>query len=330
MSSLEEDGMHTPPGARRLDYIPTCDHGTILITTRRCDMCLKMVQWNDMVEIRPMDADHALELMQKKLGLENERDDIMRLATALDFMPLAMAQAAAYIHKRSPRCSVHQYTEKLHRSQKSKLSLLNRDETDPRRDREASNSIISTWQISLEHVRNVRPSAADVLSLMTFFDRQAIPEGLFLASINLESDGHSGDNDVDESESDLSSRVDEFQEDIELLKDYSFISVTLNPEVFDMHALVQLATQKWLGINGKHSRWRNRFIEIFNLKFPECGSVNWLCASETLFPHAMAALHWTLQIHLRNHGLPNSSSPLVLTPNMCMPTRTPSGYYANV
>ena len=108
-------------------------------------MCLKMVHRNSMLEIRPMDSDHALELMQKKIGIADQKDDIMRLVTDLDYMPLAMAQAAAYIHKRAPRCSVRQYTEELHRSQKAKLSLLNRDETDLRRDREASNSIISTW-----------------------------------------------------------------------------------------------------------------------------------------------------------------------------------------
>ena len=135
-------------------------------------MCLKMVHRNNLLEVLPMSTEHALEMMQNKIGVQDQKDDIMRLATALDFMPLAMAQAAAYIHKRAPRCSVREFTEKLHRSQESKLSLLKREESDLRRDREASNSIISTWQISFEHVHDVRPSAADLLSLMSFFDRQ--------------------------------------------------------------------------------------------------------------------------------------------------------------
>lgn len=290
VSSLEDDGMPTLSRARRLDYIPTCDHGTMLITTRRRDMCLKIVNVDNALEVRPMDTDHALELMQKKAGLKSEKNDIMRLAAALDFMPLAMVQAAAYIHKRWPRCSAQQYTEKLHRSQKSKLSLLNQGEADCRRDREASSSIISTWQISFEHVQNLRPSAAELLSLMSFFDRQAIPGGLLLASTIPDSDGHGGDNDLDESESDSSSRVDEFEEDIQLLRDYSFISVTSNPEVFEMHALVQLATQKWLGVNGKYSQWRNIFIETLGKGFPESNCSSWLVNSKTLYPHAMAAL----------------------------------------
>lgn len=261
VTSQKTDRTPTPSGGRRLDYIPTCDHGTVLITTRRRDMCQKMVHRINMLEIPPMDADHALEMMQKKIGMQDQRDDIIRLAKALDFMPLAMAQAAAYIHKRAPRCSVQQYIEKLHRSQKSKLSLLNRDETDLRRDREASNSIISTWQISFEHVHSVRSSAADLLSFMSFFDRQAIPQALLLASTIPDSDGVNqngedddlGDNDLGDSQSDSGSRMDELDEDILLLRDYSFISVTSDLAIFEIHALVQLATQKWLGGNAKYS-----------------------------------------------------------------------------
>jgi tetratricopeptide (TPR) repeat protein len=299
VTSQKPDRTPTPSGGRRLDYIPICDHGTVLITTRRRDMCWKMVHRSNMLEIPPMDADHALEMMQKKIGMQDQGDDIIRLAKALDFMPLAMAQAAAYIHKRAPRCSVQQYIEKLHRSQKSKLSLLNRDETDLRRDREASNSIISTWQIFFEHVHSVRPSAADLLSFMSFFDRQAIPQALLLASTNPDSDyvnqdgedDDLGDNDLGDSQSDSGSRMDELDEDIMLLRDYSFISVTSDSAIFEMHALVQLATQKWLGGNSRYSEWRNKFIQVLDNQFPkiEPGSSNWSKA-KALFPHAFGAL----------------------------------------
>jgi tetratricopeptide (TPR) repeat protein len=297
VTSQRNDRMPTPSGGRRLDYIPECDHGTVLITTRRRDMCLKMVHRTNMLEIPPMDADHALEMMQKKIGMQDQRDDIIRLAKALDFMPLAMAQAAAYIHKRAPRCSVQQYIEKLHRSQKSKLSLLNRDETDIRRDREASNSIISTWQISFEHVHSVRPSAADLLSLMSFFDRQAVPQALLLASTIPDSDDVSQngedndleDNDLGDSQSDSGSRTEELNEDILLLRDYSFISVTSDSAIFEMHALVQLATQKWLGGNARYSQWRNKFIQVLDDEFLKIGSSH-SPKAKALFPHAFAAL----------------------------------------
>jgi len=298
VASQDDRSIPTSSGERRLDYIPVCDHGTVLITTRRRDMCLKMAHRNNLLEVLPMNAEHALEMMQKKIGVQDQKDDIMHIATALGFMPLAMAQAAAYIHRRAPRCSVQQYTEKLHRSQKSKLSLLNRDETDLRRDREANNSIISTWQISFEHVRNDRPSAADLLSFMSFFDGQAIPEALLLSSLQLSSDNVSeisGISDLtksnlDDGQSVSDSNKDKLEEDIQLLRDYSFISVTSDPEIFEMHALVQLATQKWLDANGRHSQWKSRFIEVLSHAFPKFGSENWPSESRALFPHAMSAL----------------------------------------
>ncbi|KAK1807294.1 hypothetical protein LTR12_018360, partial [Friedmanniomyces endolithicus] len=74
-----------------------------------------------------------------------------KLAAALEYMPLAIAQAAAYIKKRAPRCSVEQYLVKFEKSDRSKTSLLNANSEELRRDSEAKNSIILTWQISFEH-----------------------------------------------------------------------------------------------------------------------------------------------------------------------------------
>src|SRR6202034_1601882 len=91
---------------------------------------------------------------------------------------LAIVQAAAYIFQRAPRCSVRQYIEQFQRNDKGKTTLLNHEGGHLRRDREAKNSIIITWQISFDHIRQTRPSAADLLSLMSFFDRQGIPEAL--------------------------------------------------------------------------------------------------------------------------------------------------------
>ncbi|KAK0774234.1 hypothetical protein LTR91_022555 [Friedmanniomyces endolithicus] len=83
-------------------------------------------------------------------------------------MPLALTQAAAYIPQRAPRCS----------SSESALGLLDGEARDHRHDREATGSIARTWQIFFEHVQQVRPSAADLLGLMSFFKRQVIHASL--------------------------------------------------------------------------------------------------------------------------------------------------------
>jgi hypothetical protein len=66
---------------------------------------------------------------------------------------------------------VAKYLEKHKKSDHKRTSLLNHPEGHHWRDWEAKYSIIVTWQISFEHIRQTRPSAADLLSPMSFFDR---------------------------------------------------------------------------------------------------------------------------------------------------------------
>jgi len=139
---------------------------------------MKITDKRSIIAVEPMGKKLAVELVRKKLGGEWRREDVVQLVEVLDRMPLAISQAAAYIDQRRPRCSVQQYVEKLLEADRSGLSLLDHDAGDLRRDREASNSIFLTWQISFEHIHTSRPFAADLLSLMSFFDRRSIPEAL--------------------------------------------------------------------------------------------------------------------------------------------------------
>jgi hypothetical protein len=155
--------------------VPQSQNGSILITSRSREAALKLIEPSDIITVEPMDEAHALALFKKKLGKQSESQDVAELAAALEFMPLAIAQAAAYISQRAPRYSVQQYLEEFRKSDRKKTSLLNHEGGQLRRDREANNSIIITWQISFDYILQTRPSAADLLSLMSFFDRQGIP-----------------------------------------------------------------------------------------------------------------------------------------------------------
>jgi hypothetical protein len=148
------------------------------MTTRSREVALMLVEQSDIIEVEPMDEAHAMALFAKKLGIQGDSKDIAELAAALEFMPLAIVQAAAYIAQRAPRCSVQQYLEEFRKSDRKKTSLLNHECGHLRRDWEAKNSIITTWEISFDYIHQARPSAADLLSLMSFFDRQGIPGAL--------------------------------------------------------------------------------------------------------------------------------------------------------
>ncbi|KAM0714640.1 hypothetical protein Q7P37_009938 [Cladosporium fusiforme] len=304
-------------GERCLDYLPECSQGSLLVTTRSSDAALKMVEQRNIVSVDLMNERHAVSLLKKKLGGGHNRDEIVELARELEHMPLAMAQAAAYIRQRAPRCSVQSYVEKLKKSRKSKLSLLGRDEGDLRRDRDAKNSILSTWQISFEHVWSIRRSAANLLSLMSCFDRQAIPEALLRArnteldehatsraktdphiiddeeSDQRDDDSESRDSSDDEIEDTSATEGEDFEEDLVMLRGYSFIAVTKDTATFEMHSLVQLATQRWLQENQRLTHWQAQFVHNLENGFPMGRFENW-AKCRSLFPHAMIVLEMRL------------------------------------
>lgn len=96
----------------------------------------------------------------------------------LEFMPLAIAQAAGYIRNREPRYSVSQYLRDFQKNDSEAIKLLKKEAGHLDRDWEAKNSILVTWQISFDYIRGEEPSAAELLSLMSFFDRQGIPQSV--------------------------------------------------------------------------------------------------------------------------------------------------------
>jgi hypothetical protein len=71
-----------------------------------------------------MSAPDALALLEKKLGWH---DDAVELAVVLEYMPLAIAQAAAYISQRAPRYSVREYLQDFRKSERKRASLLNHE-----------------------------------------------------------------------------------------------------------------------------------------------------------------------------------------------------------
>ena len=100
---------------------------------------MKLSERDDLITIDPMDVFNAVELLDKKLestGQWNDKDHI-ELTDALEFMLLAIVQAASYISQLSPRYSVRQYIEDLRKSDHKKASLLNYKGGRLRRDWEA-------------------------------------------------------------------------------------------------------------------------------------------------------------------------------------------------
>lgn len=272
------------------DYLPQSQNGSILVTTRSREAAFKLVEPCDAIAVDPMDEALALTLFEKKLGVYEDSSNITELATVLEFMPLAIVQAAAYISERAPRCSVRQYLEQFQKSDRKRTSLLDHEGGHLRRDREAKNSIIITWQISFDYIRQTRPSAGDLLSLMSFFDYQGIPEMLLRNHTNhrnnlRDREEHDGEgDDMNDDFSSQSSQSDEFERDVVALRNFSFISVNADGTTFEMHGLVQLATRKWLEAQGQLQRWKQQFIRKLCEEFPTGEYENWaVCQASILY-----------------------------------------------
>lgn len=198
----------------------------------------------DIIEVKPMNQEHALALLHKKLPESLDPSDSAELVHILDYMPLAITQAAPYIRQRVPRITLSKYLHDLGTNDKDKASLLKKDVGDTRRDGRASNSVIATWQVSFEHIRRQWPSAARLLSLMSLFDRQGIPESLLRQSY--QEDG--------EIEAD-------FEDDISTLTSYSLVAMNTKGNEFEMHRLVQFSTKKWLELYDELEHWKERYIK---------------------------------------------------------------------
>ena len=278
-----------------LAYLPQSENGRILITTRSKGIALKLVEEREIIAVEPMAESHAITLFEKKLGVLGDSNDIAQLVAALEFMPLAIVQAAAYISQRAPRCSVLQYLQNFRKSDYKKTSLLDNDGGHLRRDQEATNSIIITWHMSFQHIHQTKSSAADLLSLMSFFDRQCIPAALIRTRVESQSGygsqkkrvEHDGEEYNEDSSSEFTDN-DEFEDNVLTLRNYSFIYIDTD-QTFKMHTLVQLAMRKWLEASRQLEYWKQKYITILSAAFPIGEYENWT-KCQSLFPHANLAI----------------------------------------
>ena len=283
-------GQATEP-VRLVSFLPQSNSGSIVFTSRSEDVVARLIgNRRNIIKVGPIDDAEGSALCRKKLDNEYDEESILELLAMLDSMPLAITQAVAYINRLGSRGSIFKYLLLFRKSEASKTSLLHKDEGDLRRDGTAKNSIIVTWQMSFEQIRRERQSAADLLSIMSFFNRQGIPE--FALRNHVRRNIQSAQN-VQNAQNTQNAQqaLDEevgIEEDIAVLRGYCLLATTASDDVFEMYRLVQLATRVWLDVNHSSLRWRNEFLQILSEEFPTGHYEHW-SRCQLLFPHAEAA-----------------------------------------
>ena len=263
-------GPDCQPTKPLVDYVPLSSRGLMLITTRDGKMSRRLGGRDTPILVEamlPSEAQDLLRSRSERSGSDNDENSRI-LVDELAYIPLAITQAAAFISENE--ISLAEYLNILHTGDSDLQDLLDEDLRDLRRDPESHNSVIRTWKISFDLISKQNPRAAEMLSLMAVLDRQGIPESLL-------------QNDTD--------RKTEFVTARGILQRFSLISTENGGSKYELHRLVQLATRKWLEIQGTKEKWQVKALLVLLNIFPDVSNIfpkdifeNWTtCAS--LLPH---------------------------------------------
>ncbi|KAH6895215.1 P-loop containing nucleoside triphosphate hydrolase protein [Thelonectria olida] len=248
-------------------FLPKSRNGLILVTSRNKDTANRLVgDDRNIYKVQPMEHYQASQLLRDKLGETCDQSLASELLSSLDYMPLAITHAAAFINNRAPDMSVARYLEEFRSSDKKKESLLRKEVGDLRRDESASSSIIKTWQMTFEKIRHEDPSASDLLIFMSLFNPHGIP-GFSLRGYMRHCKGSE----------------DDIDDDIDVLFQYSLVTKT-DSDMFEMHMLVQLCTKAWLSTFGNTQEWDQRFLQVMAAVYPK-GYPEDIAVCQVLEPH---------------------------------------------
>ncbi|CAG8980572.1 hypothetical protein HYALB_00002570 [Hymenoscyphus albidus] len=245
---------HSITGQRPIaDFIPQSPNGSVLVTSRDLGIAnhLKFKD-NEIINLEPMNQESASLLLSRSLGsqLEPQSEVAADLVEKLEYLPLAITRAAAYL-RLNQRISPQKYIETLGEVTKQ------------------ANIMAATWTVSYERIQHEHPSACRLFSLMTVLSRQTIPECLLEEKYekSLEELSTSRVN------STTNSRLneDKFDQDISILMEYSLVAMNKKDE-FEILQDVRSATKRLLEAGSEFKQRNIKAINEIQEDFP--GSTN--------------------------------------------------------
>jgi tetratricopeptide (TPR) repeat protein len=227
--------------------IPRTWKGSLLFTTRSRDIAIDLILPTQPIPVPVLTKSEGAELLRSRLPGNHSEEHIIELLEELEYIPLAITQAAAFMSKR--RRTIPQYLDLYRKSDSARVRMLSYEFSDHGRQYNSMESVAKTWTISFESIRRGNPRSADLLSLMCYFDRHAVPAALLTGE--------------DEDELD-------FEDAVAVLCAFSLIESDEAGTSFDMHNLVQLATKLWLidENKGEEDKWAFEALKSLARNFP--------------------------------------------------------------
>ena len=266
-------------GTSKLDgnlarYLPECAHGAILVTTRNKQTGSRLTYGKGLIEVGEMDEDESDQLLRTVLnGVSTTSEELSMLSSRLECLPLALVQATAFIQENT--ISVGDYLELLTKSDHNLVNLLSGEFETVGRDSGTPRAVAETWILSFEQIEQQDAFTGEILSLMSLFDRQAIPLK-FLYKNEQHQGGDSTTTDI------------QLTKALGVLKAFSFITEDKDHKL-NMHRLVQLVTRKWLVSKGTMQQFTRQALLAVSQAYPYGNYENRTVCGEYL-PHAYAVL----------------------------------------
>ncbi|KZL79244.1 kinesin light chain 1 [Colletotrichum incanum] len=257
-------------------YVPECDHGSILITSRNTQAALRLTRGKRPVSVTTMTDDEANQLFCA--AFEDETisiEETTKLSSRLEHLPLALAQAAAFIQENDIPIST--YVQLLDESDSVLVDQLSQPFETTGRDPEIPHAVTATWIVSFEQIKRRHSLASNVLSLISLFDRQAIPEEFVTNYYNMS-----------QPEKPQTNATAEVLKSLGTLVAFSFITKATDG-TFDMHRLIQLVMRKWLVTERRLIEFAEQALRVVSIVYPYGEYENREICSMYL-PHAQAVL----------------------------------------
>jgi NB-ARC domain-containing protein/tetratricopeptide repeat protein len=208
---------------------PASPKDRTLVTTRRRDAALQR-DGRTLVDIELFTQAEARAYLVQALPGHPPATEVDLLAADLGHLPLALAQASAYIRDRQLSCE--QYRSRLADRRRTLTELLPEDTALP----DAQQATVAvTWSLSIEAADALRPEgvARPTLHLAAVLDPSGIPPEVFTTPATLAYLGAVADREV---------TVDDAREAVHLLRRLSLATIDSEGSV-QVHALVQRATR---------------------------------------------------------------------------------------
>ncbi|KAM7217641.1 short-chain dehydrogenase [Rhypophila decipiens] len=264
--------------------VPHCAHGSLLFTTRSSDMAVDLANPAEAIPILRLSKEEGIQLVRERLpGKVIPDDQVLALLEELEYIPIAITQAVAFISKRRLK-SLAQYLEQYRKNDSTRTRMLTYEFTEHGRHHGSLESVAKTWSLSFEGIRGSNPRAADLLCKISFFQHQSIPRLLIRSPSPSEDEEEGFDEDLEEA--------------IAILRAYSFLDASEDETTYNTHHLVQLASQWWLRTQlspNELEKWVSVALQTIADVFPQPinnPAPEYFSLCQSLLPHAEPLLNY--------------------------------------